>query len=80
MSQLIHRQQTKRVKVGNLFIGGNNEVIIQSMTTTKTHDVTATVEQINRLASAGCQLVRVACLDEADAQALKEIKNKFQFL
>ena len=59
MSQLIHRQQTKRVKVGNLFIGGNNEVIIQSMTTTKTHDVTATVEQINRLASAGCQLVRV---------------------
>lgn len=76
MSQLIHRQQTKRVKVGNLFIGGNNEVIIQSMTTTKTHDVTATVEQINRLASAGCQLVRVACLDEADAQALKEIKKQ----
>ena len=74
MSQFTHRQHTKRVKVGNLFIGGKDEVIIQSMTTTKTHDVLATVEQINRLASAGCQLVRVACLDEADAHALKEIK------
>ena len=49
------------LKVGELYIGGANEVIIQSMTTTKTHDIEATVEQINRLAKAGCQLVRVAC-------------------
>ena len=60
MSIITHRNNTKRVKVGELYIGGANEVIIQSMTTTKTHDIEATVEQINRLAKAGCQLVRVA--------------------
>ena len=73
---ITHRTDTKRVKVGDLYIGGANEVIIQSMTTTKTHDIEATVEQINRLAKAGCQLVRVACLDETDAAALKEIKSQ----
>ena len=76
MSIITHRNNTKRVKVGELYIGGANEVIIQSMTTTKTHDIEATVEQINRLAKAGCQLVRVACLDETDAKALKEIKER----
>lgn len=76
MSMITHRTDTKRVKVGDLYIGGANEVIIQSMTTTKTHDIQATVEQINRLAKAGCQLVRVACLDETDAAALKEIKSQ----
>ena len=76
MSIITHRNNTKRVKVGELYIGGANEVIIQSMTTTKTHDIEATVEQINRLAKAGCQLVRVACLDETDAKALKEIKQQ----
>lgn len=76
MSNITHRLDTKRVKVGNLYIGGANEVIIQSMTTSKTHDIKATVEQINRLAEAGCQLVRVACLDETDALALKEIKSQ----
>lgn len=76
MSVLTHRTNTRKVKVGNLYIGGENEVIIQSMTTTKTHDVAATVEQINQLAKAGCQLVRVACLDEADAYAVKDIKTQ----
>ena len=76
MSIITHRNNTKRVKVGELYIGCANEVIIQSMTTTKTHDIEATVEQINRLAKAGCQLVRVACLDETDAKALKEIKER----
>ena len=76
MSNITHRLDTKRVKVGNLYIGGANEVIIQSMTTSKTHNIKATVEQINRLAEAGCQLVRVACLDETDALALKEIKSQ----
>ena len=76
MSLILHRQNTKKVQVGPLFIGGANEVIIQSMTTTKTHDIEATVEQINRLANAGCQLVRVACLDEEDAKAVKSIKER----
>ena len=76
MSTITHRQDTKKVKVGNLYIGGANEVVIQSMTTTKTHDVEATVAQINALAAAGCQVVRVACLDESDAHAVKEIKER----
>nr|WGD68795.1 flavodoxin-dependent (E)-4-hydroxy-3-methylbut-2-enyl-diphosphate synthase [Bacillus subtilis] len=64
MSEITHRTKTRPVKVGPLTIGGNNEVVIQSMTTTKTHDVEATVAEINRLAEAGCQIVRVACPDE----------------
>lgn len=52
MSEITHRTKTRPVKVGPLTIGGNNEVVIQSMTTTKTHDVEATVAEINRLAEA----------------------------
>ena len=66
--------------MGPLTIGGNNEVVIQSMTTTKTHDVEATVAEINRLAEAGCQIVRVACPDERAANAIADIKNKFPSL
>lgn len=68
------RNETKAIKVGNLTIGGNNEVIIQSMTNTKTKDVEATVKQINELANTGCQLVRLAVLNMDDALAIKEIK------
>ena len=70
------REETRAIKVGNLTIGGNNKVIIQSMTNTKTHDVTATVKQINELQAAGCQLVRLAVLDKRDALAIKEIKSQ----
>lgn len=76
MSEIIHRTKTRPIKVGNLTIGGSNEVIIQSMTTTKTHDVDATVEQILRLEEAGCQLVRVACPDMRAAEAIPEIKKR----
>lgn len=65
--------------MGPLTIGGNNEVVIQSMTTTKTHDVEATVAEINRLAEAGCQIVRVACPDERAADAIPEIKKEYPF-
>lgn len=68
------RNETKAIKVGNLTIGGNDEVIIQSMTNTKTKDVEATVKQINELANTGCQLVRLAVLNMDDALAIKEIK------
>lgn len=68
------RNETRAIKVGNLTIGGNNEVIIQSMTNTKTKDVKATVKQINDLANTGCQLVRLAVLNMEDALAIKEIK------
>ena len=76
MSDIIHRTKTRPVKVGNLTIGGSNELFIQSMTTTKTHDVDATVDQINKLEEAGCQIVRVACPDERAANAISEIKKR----
>ena len=76
MREITHRTKTRPVKVGNLTIGGNNEVIIQSMTTTKTHDIEATVAEINRLEEAGCQIVRVACPDMRAAEAIPEIKKR----
>jgi (E)-4-hydroxy-3-methylbut-2-enyl-diphosphate synthase len=75
MSGIIHRKDTRKVRVGNLTIGGKDEVIIQSMTTTKTHDVDATVNQIGNLVQAGCQIVRVAVPDERAANAIPEIKK-----
>ncbi len=73
---MIHRTKTRPIKVGNLTIGGSNELFIQSMTTTKTHDVEATVAEIKRLEEAGCQIVRVACPDERAANAIPEIKKR----
>lgn len=70
------RQNTIPVKVGNLTIGGNNEVIIQSMCTTKTADVQATVAEILRLEEAGCQIVRVTVNNKEAAEAIKEIKKQ----
>ena len=70
------RNETRAIKVGNLTIGGNDEVVIQSMTNTKTKDIEATVKQINELANTGCQLVRLAVLNMDDALAIKEIKNR----
>lgn len=70
------RHQTRPVKVGNLTIGGNNEVLIQSMCTTKTADVAATVAEILRLEEAGCQLVRVTVNNQEAAEAIKEIKKQ----
>ena len=69
------REETKSVQVGNLSIGGNNHVVIQSMCNTKTKNVEATIKQINALEQAGCELVRVAVFDKEDAYAIKEIKK-----
>ena len=69
------REETRRVQVGNLTIGGNNHVVIQSMCNTKTKNVEATIKQINALEQAGCELVRVAVFDKEDAYAIKEIKK-----
>ena len=73
---MINRIHTRKIIVGNVQIGGNNEVIIQSMTNTKTKDIDATVNQILELEKYGCQIIRVACLDIEDAKAIKEIKNR----
>lgn len=69
------REETRSIQVGNLTIGGNNHVVIQSMCNTKTKDVEATIKQINALQQAGCELVRVAVFDKEDAYAIKEIKK-----
>ena len=73
---MINRKDTKQIKVGNVLIGGNNNVVIQSMTNTKTKDVESTVKQIFELEKAGCEIVRVACLDMEDAKAIKDIKSR----
>jgi (E)-4-hydroxy-3-methylbut-2-enyl-diphosphate synthase len=63
----------RQIKVGNVPIGGGAPVVVQSMTLTYTHDVDATMEQIARLASAGCEIVRVAVPKNEDAEALKKL-------
>ena len=70
------RNETRKIMVGNVQIGGQNRVVIQSMCNTKTKDVEKTVKQILELEKAGCEIVRVACLDIDDAKAIKEIKQK----
>ena len=72
----MNRYQTSIINVGNIKIGGNNPIIIQSMTNTKTKDIEATIKQILELQSAGCQIVRLACLDQEDAYAIKKIKER----
>ena len=70
------RKDTRVVQIGNVFIGGNYPIAIQSMTNTKTKDVEDTVKQILELENSGCEIVRVAVLNEDDAKAIKEIKQK----
>ncbi len=70
------RKDVRAVKIRDLVMGGNDHVYIQSMTNTRTRDVDATVKQIHRLEAAGCEIVRIAVLDEADAYAIGEIREK----
>ena len=70
------RQETRPIKVGNLQIGGQNKVLIQSMTNTKTKDIEATVKQILALERVGCEIIRVAILDIEDANAISVIKKQ----
>jgi (E)-4-hydroxy-3-methylbut-2-enyl-diphosphate synthase len=73
---MINREQTKKILVKDKIIGGNNNVLIQTMTTTKTKNIEETVSQINTLATAGSEIVRLAIFDMADAIAIKEIKER----
>src|SRR5205809_1742828 len=63
----------RQIRVGNVAIGGGAPVVVQSMTLTKTHDVEATTAQIAALASAGCEIVRVAVPKSEDADALPKL-------
>ncbi len=70
------RFKTKQIKVGNVLIGGDAPISVQSMLFSKTRDIEACLEQLKRLYFAGADIVRLACLDMNDARALKEIKAK----
>ena len=70
------RKLTREVRVGNVKIGGNNPISVQSMTNTDTRDVKKTVEQIKRLEKAGCDIVRVAVVDMEAAKAISKIKEQ----
>lgn len=72
----INRRKSRQIRVGGLPIGGDAPIVVQSMTTTDTRDVAATVEQIRRLTQAGCEIVRLAVVDEAAADAIKAIKTQ----
>lgn len=73
---MINRKETKKVYVGNVPIGGNSFISIQSMTNTNTKDVKSTVSQIKKLENAGCDIIRMAVNDLEDAAALREIKKE----
>ena len=70
------RTETRSVRVGDLVIGGNNNVIIQSMCSHPTKNVEEVVKQILELEAQGCQLIRVSCMDMEDAAAIREIRNQ----
>ena len=69
-------KQTKKIMVGSVAVGGGERVKIQSMCTTKTSDIEATVRQIISLEEVGCDIIRVSVLDEQDAKAISKIKNE----
>ena len=69
------RINTRKIMVRDVQIGGQNKVVIQSMCNTKTKNIKETVRQILELEKAGCEIIRVACLDLEDAKAIKEIKK-----
>ena len=71
--RVIKRKKTKEIKVGNISVGGNSVISVQSMTNTLTTDVESTINQINSLAEAGADIVRVSCPDESSTQALKKM-------
>lgn len=73
---LAPRRKTRQLFVGDVGVGSDHPISVQSMTTTKTHDVNATLQQIAQLATAGCDIVRVACPKTVDAEALPAIAKK----
>src|SRR5271155_3272497 len=72
----IHRRKSRQIHVGNVPVGGDAPITVQSMTNTLTHDVKATVEQILGLEAAGADIVRVSCPDQESSLALKEITRQ----
>ena len=74
----IQRNPTRSVRVGSIFIGSQHPIAVQSMTATHTRNIDATVSQVNALAEAGADVVRIAVDSDQDAQALAEIRRQTQ--
>lgn len=72
------RWETRQITVGSIPVGGQNRCILQSMTNVPAKDIEASVSQIRELEERGCEIIRTAVLDEADARALKEIKKQIR--
>ena len=75
---MIQRRKTRQISIGSLKIGGGAPISVQSMTKTDTRDFRRTIHQIRRLKEAGCEIVRVAVVDEEAARAIAEIKKRIQ--
>jgi (E)-4-hydroxy-3-methylbut-2-enyl-diphosphate synthase len=73
-----HRRKTREVQIGNVAVGGSQSIRVQSMTTTRTQDIEATLAQTIRLVEAGCEIVRITAPTTADAKAIGEIKNRLR--
>lgn len=78
MGEKMNRKVTKVIKVGDIKIGGNSPISIQSMTNTLTKDVVSTIDQIKRLEAVGCDIIRSAISDFDDAKAIKDIKKEIK--
>ncbi len=75
---LAPRRKTRQIKVGSVGVGSDSPISVQSMTTTPTTDINATLQQIAELTASGCDIVRVACPSADDAEALPIIARKSQ--
>ena len=74
--RIIKRRKTKRIKLGNIYVGGESPISVQSMTNTQTSDHVSTIKQIKELEEAGADIVRVSCPDEESTKSLKIITKE----
>ncbi|MFK0224120.1 flavodoxin-dependent (E)-4-hydroxy-3-methylbut-2-enyl-diphosphate synthase, partial [Streptomyces vinaceus] len=77
-TKLADRRVSRKIQVGSVAVGGDSQISVQSMTTTRTSDIGATLQQIAELTASGCDIVRVACPTQDDADALAVIAKKSQ--
>ena len=74
--RIIKRRKTRKIKVGNIFVGGDSPISVQSMTNTLTTDHKSTIKQIRQLEEAGADIIRVSCPDEESTKSLKKITKQ----
>src|SRR5437868_15354687 len=75
-----HRRKSREVQIGNVAVGGTNPIRVQSMTTTRTQDIGATLAQTIRLVDVGCEIVRITAPTTADAKAIGEVRRRLNAL